>query len=52
MPAKVKKLGPRRYAIVDANTGTVKGHSTSKSKAQRSANARNAAMHGWKPTRR
>ena len=49
-PAGVRKQG-NRYAIVDKATGKVKGHSTSRAKAQASANARNAARHGWKPTR-
>ena len=49
MPAGVKKHGSH-YDIVDKDTGKVKGHSTTKEQAQKSANARNAAAHGWKPT--
>jgi hypothetical protein len=49
MPAEVRKHGSH-WDIVDKNTGAVKGHSTSKSEAQKSANARNAGSHGWKPT--
>lgn len=45
----VKAIGRR---IVEKATGKVVGTSTSHAKAQRSANARNAAKHGWKPTRR
>jgi len=52
MPAIVRKgKGKKPYKIVDKNTGEVKGSSTSRKKAQSSANARNAATYGdWKPT--
>ena len=50
MPVTVRKRGSR-YAIVE-KSGKVKGYSDTKAKAQRSANARNAAKHGWKPTGR
>jgi len=43
----VKAVGNK---IVEKATGKVVGTSTSHAKAQRSANARNAARHGWKPT--
>lgn len=43
----VKAVGNK---IVEKATGKVVGKSTSHAKAQRSANARNAATHGWKPT--
>ena len=49
MPAGVKKQG-KIWVIYDKDTGEVKGHSTSRKKAQSSANARNAALHGWKPS--
>ncbi len=49
MPDTVRKAG-NRWAIVEKATGKVKGYSDSKAKAQASANARNAARHGWKPT--
>ena len=55
MPVKVEHKpiqGPKDWAIVEVDTGKVKGRSDSKAQAQRSANARNAAKHGWKPTRR
>lgn len=51
MPAVVRKRG-KRWAIVNKDTGEVYGYSTSKAKAQASANARNAGKHGWKPTRK
>ena len=51
MPAVVRKHGSH-YDIVDKNTGKVKGHSTTKAQAQKSANARNASKHNWKPTRK
>jgi len=41
--------GKRDWAIVE-RSGKIVGRSTSKKKAQSSANARNAALHGWKPT--
>ena len=49
MPVKVRhdKAG---WVIYEVETGKVVGHSTSKEKAQSSANARNAAKKGWKPT--
>lgn len=49
MPAVVKKRG-KRWAIVNKDTGKVYGYSDSEADAQASANARNAARHGWKPT--
>ena len=49
MPTTVRKA-KRGYNIVEKATGTVKGHSTTRAKAQASSNARNAAKHGWKPT--
>ena len=51
MPAGVRKHGGH-FDIVDTRTGKVKGHSTTKAQAQKSANARNAAAHGFKFTRR
>ena len=43
--------GKKDWAIVE-RSGKIVGRSTSKAKAQSSARARNAARHGWKPTRR
>jgi hypothetical protein len=48
MPVHVQKKG-RRWLIVEAG-GQVVGHSSSRQKAQASANARNAARHGWRPS--
>ena len=45
----VKAVGKR---IVEKATGKVVGSSTSTTKAKSAARARNAARHGWKPTRR
>ena len=54
MPAGVRKCKPdskgRDWCIINKDTGKIEGRSTSKAKAQASANARNAARHGWKPT--
>ena len=50
MPAGVRKAPGGGYNIVDKRTGEVKGHSSTRANAQRSANARNAARHGWKPS--
>ena len=51
MPVVVKKGGGARpFKIVEKATGKVKGSSTTRTKAQASANARNASKHGWKPT--
>lgn len=50
MPVKVtKRKGSRPYKIVE-KSGKIVGSSTSRAKAQSSANARNASKHGWKPT--
>lgn len=51
MPCDVEKQGSK-WPIVDNESGEVKGKSDTKTKAQASCNARNAAAHGWKPTRR
>lgn len=51
MPVVVKK-GKDDWLIVEKATGKVKGHSDTKAKAQASAHARNASLHGWKPTGR
>jgi hypothetical protein len=50
MPYSIRKQG-KSYAIVNKNTHKTVGHSTSKAKAQRSVNARNAGAHGWKKGR-
>jgi hypothetical protein len=53
MPVKVeKRSGARPWKVVEVATGKVVGSSTSKANAQHSANARNAAKHGWKPTKK
>lgn len=50
MPVKVvKRTGAKPWKIVEPS-GKIVGSSTTKEKAQSSANARNAARHGWKPT--
>lgn len=47
MPVKVRKgSGAKPWKIVEVATGKVKGSSTTKAKAQASANARNAAKQG------
>lgn len=51
MPCHVEKRGSK-FAIVENATGKVKGHSNTRAKANASCRARNAAKHGWKPTRR
>ena len=50
MPVTVRKSKNSGFDIVEKSTGKVKGHSDTKADAQRSANARNAAHHGWKPS--
>lgn len=54
MPATVRKArkGKSGFDIVDKATGRKKGHSATKANAQKSANARNAAQYGWKPSRK
>ena len=51
MPVVVRKDPKGGWDIVEKASGKVKGHSDTKTKAQSSANARNAVKHGWKPTR-
>ena len=52
MPVKVEHRGGKKpFKIVEKSTGKVVGSSTTKTKAQSSANARNASRHGWKPTK-
>jgi hypothetical protein len=51
MPVHVEKRpGKKPYKVVENSTGHVVGSSTTKANAQHSANARNAARQGWKPT--
>ncbi len=51
MPVVVRRgSGARPWLIVEKDSGKVVGRSHSKSAAQASANARNAAGHGFKPT--
>jgi len=51
MPVTVRKgSGAKPYKVVEKATGKVVGSSTTKAKAQASANVRNAVRHGWKPT--
>jgi len=49
MPVKVVKAGSK-WNIVEKATGKVVGTSDTKAKADSSARARNASIHGWKPT--
>jgi len=51
MPHGARKAG-KRWAIVNKRTNRVVGHSSSKAKAQASARARDAAAHGWHPSKR
>jgi len=52
MPRHVeKRKGEKPYKIVEPS-GRVVGSSTSRKKAQASANAANASAHNWKPTKR
>jgi hypothetical protein len=51
VPVHVEKRGSK-YVIVEDATGRVKGTSDTKAKAEASARARNAAMHGWKPRKK
>jgi hypothetical protein len=51
MPVHVERReGKKPYKVVENNIGHVVGSSTTKANAQHSANARNAARQGWKPT--
>ena len=53
MPVTVRKIpvkGGKNFAIVEKSTGVIKGRSTTRAKAQASANARNASKHEFRPT--
>ena len=53
MPVHVEhRTGSRPWKVVETETGRVVGSSKSKTDAESSARARNAAKHGWKPTGR
>jgi len=54
MPAGVRKGKSKKckYEIYNKDTGKKEGCSSSKTKAKKSARARNAAAHGWKPTKK
>lgn len=53
MPHAARSAGKGRgYRIVNTRTGKTVGHSSTKAKAKASARARDAAAHGWRPTRR
>jgi hypothetical protein len=55
MPVRVKHIPTKSgkdYAIVEKSTGRVVGRSETREKAQKSANARNASLHGWHPSKR
>lgn len=49
MPYAARKSRKSGYDIVNKTTGKKVGHSSSKEKADKSINARNAAAHGWRP---
>lgn len=49
MPAKVRKV---KGGYVISDPSGVVGHSKTRAKAEASARARNAAAHGWKPSRK
>lgn len=51
MPVTVHKAKGSGYDIVEKESGKKVGHSDTKADAESSARARNAARHGWKPTR-
>lgn len=51
MPVHVEKRGGSRPFKIVEKSGKVVGSSETKTNAQKSANARNAAKHGWKPTK-
>lgn len=52
MPVTTKKAKGSGFDIVEKATGKKVGHSDTKAKAESSARARNAARHGWKPTKK
>ncbi len=53
MPVTVqKRTGKKPFKIIERATERVVGSSETKAKAQASANARNAARHGWKPNKK
>jgi hypothetical protein len=51
MPHTARKAKGGGYNVVNKATGKKVAHSSTKGKAQSSARARDAAAHGWKPTK-
>lgn len=49
--ARKSKAKGTGWAVVNKATGKTVGRSKTKAKAQSSARARDAAAHGWKPTK-
>lgn len=52
MPHTARKSRRGGYDIVNKRTGRKVGHSSTKAKAKSSARARDAAAHGWKPSKK
>jgi len=50
MPYAVRKRDTK-YAVVNTETGKVKGTHTTKEKAQRQINLLRGVEHGWTPSR-
>lgn len=49
MPYKIEKRG-KKYAVINMDTGMMKGMHSSRMKAQKQMNLMRAIEHGWKPT--
>jgi hypothetical protein len=49
MPYAIRKRG-KKWAVVNTETGKVKGTHDSKSKAQKQINLLRGVEHGWHPT--
>ncbi|KPJ51423.1 MAG: hypothetical protein AMJ38_00540 [Dehalococcoidia bacterium DG_22] len=49
MPYAIEKRG-KKWAVVNKDTGKVKGTHSSRAAAQRQVNLLRGVEHGWKPT--
>jgi len=49
MPYVIRKKGPKKYVLVNTDTGKVRGTHVTRAGAQRQKNLLQGIEHGWKP---
>jgi len=52
MPYEIKKISPRKYEVVNTDTGEVHAKQTSLKNAKAQIQLLNAVKHGFKPKRK